>query len=90
MKNCAGVALFDAAAVQQTLVRRLDAVIADHFGVFVDGEHLWCDEFAFVDTARAHREVQRFALDDGAQVAAGAEQPAASVQAFGDGSEGRC
>src|SRR5689334_24807436 len=55
--------------------------------MLVDSEHLRRGEFAFVDTARTHREAQRFALDHRAQVAARAEQPAASVKAFGDRGE---
>jgi hypothetical protein len=73
MQDRAGAALFDDADVQQAFVRWFDAVIANHVGVFVYCENLLRCEFAFVDAARAHREVERFALDHGTQVTAGAE-----------------
>ena len=89
MQHCAGAALFDDADVQQALIGRFDRVIADNSGVFVDCEYLLRREFAFIDAARAHRELERLALHHGAEVAAGAEQPAPSMKAFRHRSERR-
>src|SRR3982751_3074087 len=62
-------------------------MIADDVCALVNSEHLFGGELAFVDSARAHCETQRFGLHDGANVAAGAEQPAARVQTPRDGGE---
>lgn len=64
-------------------------MIADEVSACVDGEHLLWGEFALVDSAWAHRESERFVLDDGAQITARPEEPPARVQTPGDRGETR-
>src|SRR6185436_8587563 len=62
-------------------------MVTDYARILVNHDDLFGAQFTFVSAAWAHCKAQRFTTNNGTQVAAGPQQPAAQVKAAGDCSQ---